>query len=487
METDIRIVIVAFDGLRPDMVDEDLTPNLAAFCRQGSHCTDSRGVFPTETRVNQASLITGRHPSGHGMVANKFREATAGGTLNTADFAALSLADETLGGIMTAPSLGQILHDAGHALAVVGCGTPGGNRILHNHAEALDALNISLHGLDKTTTPGAGEALVEAHGPIPEAALPNLDRIDWVVDAYMQQVATQRDPTVAILWFSDPDTPFHYRGIESPEAAAAIRHADAALGRLMQWRRESGREQSLQIIALSDHGHVATHGPALELEAKFTEAGFQIGEGGEASLIPGTCAALYAKNSAIQARLVSWLQAQPWCGPIFARAMDGGDPPPGALPLAAANLEHVRTGDIVFVLARDEGAPNGGLLGRCLHDNPDIPIGCGMHGGLSPYEVSTMLAFSGSLFASQRQITTPTGIIDVLPTMLHALGLESPPTDGRILHEILAGFEGVPPNAERQRTSAENGPDYQQSIQADLVGASRYLAHGQRHGGPGII
>ncbi len=486
MKNDLRFVIVAFDGLRPDMVDDRLMPNLAAFCRDGSHCVDSRAVFPTETRVNQASLVTGCHPGRHGMVANKFVEPAAGGFLNTADFAALSRADEALGGIMTAPSLGEILHDAGHALAVIGCGTPGGNRILHNHAEALGALNISLHGLDKSTTPGLGAALVEAHGPIPEAALPNLDRIDWVVDAYTQQVAPQQDPRAAILWFSDPDTPFHYRGIESPEAAASIRHADAALGRLLQWRRDSGREESLQIIALSDHGHVATHGPALELAARFTEAGFEIGDGGEASLIPGTCAALYVKDGATQSRLVSWLQAQSWCGPIFARAMAGGEPPPGALPLAAANLEHARTGDIVFILARDEHAPNGGVAGRCLHDNPDIPIGCGMHGGLSPYEVSTVLAFSGSLFASQAQITAPTGIIDVLPTVLHALELEGPPTDGRILREILAGHDGVPPEAEPQQTSAQNGFEYRQSIRADLVDASRYLAHGQRDGGPDI-
>ena len=486
MDKDIRFLIVAFDGLRPDMVDDGLTPNLAEFCRQGSHCADSRGVFPTETRVNQASLITGLHPGGHGMVANKFMEPAAGGFLNTADFAALSRADGALDGILTAPSLGEILHGAGRELAVIGCGTPGGNRLLHHRADALGALNMSLHGLDKSATPAAGKALVEAHGPIPKAALPNYDRIDWVVDAYMQQVAPQRDPSVAILWFSDPDTPFHYRGIESPEAAAAIRHADAALGRLLHWRQNSGRAESLQIIALSDHGHVATHGPALELEAKFIEAGFDIGDDGEASLIPGTCAALYVENGGAQSRLVSWLQGQSWCGPIFARAMAGGEQPPGTLPLAAGNMEHARTGDIVFVLTRDEAAPNGGLAGRCLHDNPDIPIGCGMHGGLSPYEVSNILAFSGSLFVKQTRITAPTGIIDVLPTMLHALGIDGPATHGRVLYETLAGQDAMAPTAERQKTTAKNGSDYQQSLQADLVGASRYLAHGQRDGGPDI-
>ena len=72
MNRDIRFLIVAFDGLRPDMVDDDLMPNLSAFCRRGSHCTDNRAVFPTETRVNQSSLVTGCHPGRHGMEGNKF-------------------------------------------------------------------------------------------------------------------------------------------------------------------------------------------------------------------------------------------------------------------------------------------------------------------------------------------------------------------------------------------------------------------------------
>ena len=79
MNRDIRFLIVAFDGLRPDMVDADLMPNLSTFRRQGANCTDNRAVFPTETRVNQSSLVTGCHPARHGMVANKFMEPASGG------------------------------------------------------------------------------------------------------------------------------------------------------------------------------------------------------------------------------------------------------------------------------------------------------------------------------------------------------------------------------------------------------------------------
>ncbi len=475
MNKDIRFLIVAFDGLRPDMVDDDLMPNLSAFCRRGSHCTDNRAVFPTETRVNQSSLVTGCHPGRHGMVANKFMEAAAGGFLNTADFMALRAADDKLGGILSAPSLGELLHDAGGELAVVGCGTPGGNRILHHRAEAFGNLNISLHGLDQSTTPGAGQALIEALRPVPEAELPNKGRVDWVVDAYMDVVAPERDPAVAILWFSDPDTPYHYRGIESPEAAEAIRHTDAAFGRLLRWRDDSGRSDSLQIIALSDHGHVATHGEPMDLTSKFSDAGFDMAAN---TLISGTFGALYARDRREQARLVAWLQSQTWCGPIFARDMDGL--PPGTLPLSAAHCDHPRSGDIVFVLARDAAAPHGGLLGRCLHDNPEIPVGCGLHGGLSPFEVSCVLAFSGSLFAEGVSISAPTGIIDVLPTVLHGLGIDGPDMDGRILHEAMGGDA---PAFERQRIGAETANGYQQSLSYDEVNGGRYLAHAGREGG----
>jgi predicted AlkP superfamily pyrophosphatase or phosphodiesterase len=476
MNRDIRFLIVAFDGLRPDMVDDDLMPNLSAFCRRGSHCTDNRAVFPTETRVNQSSLITGCHPGRHGMVANKFMEPAAGGFLNTADFAALRAADEASGGILTAPSLGEILHAAGKELAVVGCGTPGGNRILHHRAEAQGHLNMSLHGLEQSTTPGAGGAVIDALRPVPEAEIPNKARIDWVVDAYMDVVAPERDPAAAILWFSDPDTPYHYRGIESAEAAEAIRHADAALGRLLQWREASGRGETLQIIVLSDHGHVATHGQPMELTAKFSDAGFDMTSN---TLITGTFGSLYVGDGAEQLRLVSWLQAQSWCGPIFARDRDGV--PPGALPLAAAHCDHPRSGDIVFVLARDEAAPHDGLLGRCLHDNPEIPMGCGLHGGLSPYEISSVLAFSGSLFAERARITAPTGIIDVLPTLLHGLGIAGPDMDGRVLHEAMGGDA---PGFQRRRVGAETANGYRQSLTYDEVGAGRYLAHAGREGGP---
>ena len=53
-----RCIMVALDGLRPDMVDAARTPNLAALIAAGTRFANARSVFPSETRVATPSLIT---------------------------------------------------------------------------------------------------------------------------------------------------------------------------------------------------------------------------------------------------------------------------------------------------------------------------------------------------------------------------------------------------------------------------------------------
>jgi predicted AlkP superfamily pyrophosphatase or phosphodiesterase len=70
-----RCIMVALDGLRPDMVDTARTPHLAALTARGTRFANARSVFPSETRVATPSLITGCRPGGHGMVANTVFDA----------------------------------------------------------------------------------------------------------------------------------------------------------------------------------------------------------------------------------------------------------------------------------------------------------------------------------------------------------------------------------------------------------------------------
>jgi predicted AlkP superfamily phosphohydrolase/phosphomutase len=55
----MKFLLVAFDGLRPDMITPDLMPNLFEFSSQAAVFENHRCVFPSETYVNTTSLVTG--------------------------------------------------------------------------------------------------------------------------------------------------------------------------------------------------------------------------------------------------------------------------------------------------------------------------------------------------------------------------------------------------------------------------------------------
>ncbi len=66
------ILTVFLDGLRRDQVKAQLTPNIARLIKNGMHFQSNQAVFPTETRVDVASFVTGRNPSFHGIVGDTF-------------------------------------------------------------------------------------------------------------------------------------------------------------------------------------------------------------------------------------------------------------------------------------------------------------------------------------------------------------------------------------------------------------------------------
>ena len=66
-----KVVIVVFDGLRPDMVAGRM-PVLEAFLGQNLWFRNARSVFPSLTRVCTTSVSTGAWPDRHGIVNNQF-------------------------------------------------------------------------------------------------------------------------------------------------------------------------------------------------------------------------------------------------------------------------------------------------------------------------------------------------------------------------------------------------------------------------------
>ena len=79
-----KFLFCLFDGLRRDIVRQDTMPNLSAFRECWVDFPNSSSVFPSETRVQVSSFVTGAFPGdaqldskneagfGHGVMANVF-------------------------------------------------------------------------------------------------------------------------------------------------------------------------------------------------------------------------------------------------------------------------------------------------------------------------------------------------------------------------------------------------------------------------------
>src|SRR6188768_1952323 len=72
VEQPSRVVMMVWDGMRPDMISPERTPNLAALSASGCVFDANHAVVPTVTRINAATMATGAPPSVHGLPGNVF-------------------------------------------------------------------------------------------------------------------------------------------------------------------------------------------------------------------------------------------------------------------------------------------------------------------------------------------------------------------------------------------------------------------------------
>ncbi|MEZ5853979.1 MAG: alkaline phosphatase family protein [Hyphomicrobiaceae bacterium] len=65
-----RAIIMVLDGLRRDMINAELTPNLARLAGAAESFASHRSVFPSATRVVSSSMATGCYPARHELAGN---------------------------------------------------------------------------------------------------------------------------------------------------------------------------------------------------------------------------------------------------------------------------------------------------------------------------------------------------------------------------------------------------------------------------------
>jgi arylsulfatase A-like enzyme len=479
-----RVVIVVFDGLRPDLVRADTMPNLHRFREQGAGFVQARSVFPSVTRVCTSSIATGAPPAVHGIVGNAFFHPgiDAQRPLDLSrieDFRRFAAAGEPA---LSAPTFADVLAAAGKRLAIAHGGSPGATFALAPQAAEQGHWVYNAHGPQASLTPDAVHAMRARFGPEPARAKPLFAVVDRVADVLVDHILGTLEPDVALAWFPEPDTSFHYIGLGAPETLAVLARCDAQLGRILDALEARGwRERSL-VMVLSDHGQI-TVTDEVPLFDELTRAGFATATAAgpeEDAVLLGVAGAfgelrLRTPDARMRDRVVAWLQEHPAIGHLFTRDVNGIDgAAPGTLSLRLVGLDHARAPDIAFTLRSGAGPDPYGLPGCGLFMG-GVPRNGGMHGGLNRHELATVLYVGGPGVLPGARLEAPAGLIDVAPTVLAALGLDIPPT---MVGQPLAVAFGAPPMPWREVVGQAGRHGYQQEVRARRVAGATYLIEG---------
>lgn len=471
------VLLVVFDGLRPDAIRPDVTPHLQRFADLAARLPKARSVFPSETRVCTSSVATGCHPRRHGLVANRMiHPGDASRIVDTGSAAKLrDMEQETGAPALLVPTLSDLLAQAGRDFAVFSSGTSGQTFLLAPRAEAHGQTVVSVHGAQVSTS--AGRKLMERLPPPPQAPA---ERAVWIADAWRTTMLPQ-PPAASVLWLCEPDTSAHYDGLDSPAQRRKLAAADAAFGRILDDWQVGPHRESLQIIVASDHGHVTGDGLVDvlgELRGHRLFAGCTLtgGPSGGIAVPDG------ARDRIVG--LAEFLMRQDWISHVL--TADVIDPAHGALPLAAALVDHRRTAHVLYTLRNGPGVAANGLPGTSLPGTSlldaagGLAVGGGTHGGLNRGELATVLMLGGSAVRRGVSSNWPAGLVDIAPTILALLGVPGGAAmDGRVLSEVLA--EGAEPAESHSPESWEAaGEGYAQRIQRVRVGRHVWIDHGAR-------
>ncbi len=141
-----------------------------------------------------------------------------------------------------------------------------------------------------------------------------------------------------------------------------------------------------------------------------------------------------SKDRSLARKIVTFLQQREEFGAVFVDDKYGHIP--GTMAMSMVHLENTagRNPDIIVSYNFNENAVVQGVKGI---EYESMQIYRGMHGSFSPVDVNNTLITLGPDFRKGITSVTPSGNIDVAPTVAYLMGLDMPNTDGRVLYEAL--------------------------------------------------
>jgi arylsulfatase A-like enzyme len=450
-----HVVIVVWDGMRPDFVSEQNTPALRELAREGVTFRNHHAVYPSATMVNGTALVTGVYPSKNGIIANHvYRpDIDLSRAIDVEIPAVVNKGDELSGGkYISVPTIAELMQRAGGRSVVAAAKSVG--LLLDRHAGVAWASQPSFHRQDDDATSinlFAGKSLPleilpsisETLGPFPSA---HLQQDSWTTKALTDFLWKDGLPVLSILWLGEPDLTQHESAPGAPPALAAIKSADENLAAVLAAIDQRGAHGTTDIFIVSDHGF-STIRRSIDLRKILSDRGFTAKtefsskpQPGDIMLAGNGGSVLFyviGHEKILTRRLVEFLQQSDFTGVIFTK-----EPMEGTFGLAQANMnppEDSDAPDVVMAFHWSDAKNQFGIPGMIDADWQRM-AGKGTHATLSRFDMHNMLIAAGPDFPRGQTDDLPSGNIDLAPTILQILGITAPGrVDGRILSEAMVG------------------------------------------------
>ncbi|MFO1501908.1 MAG: alkaline phosphatase family protein [Verrucomicrobiota bacterium] len=517
-----HVVVLVWDGMRPDFVTPQYTPTLYELATRGTFFKNHHSAYVTTTEVNGTALVTGMQPARSGIFANSqyHRELNWLGPLGTEAFDAVRRGDLLWDGhYLDAATIPEVLQSAGFPTITAGAKPV---VLLHDRAskKATQAQKDSVTLFRGKTLPRSlMDSLVKtpeigafpADPPAPDSTKAKITHylkvgrakaLEWIygkpktpqqsrlVDAWTTKALVHglwKDgvPKYTLLWLSEPDASQHESGVGSGNAELGLASSDKNLALVLKTLETKGVLDKTDILIVSDHGFSTIDRGSDQLIDSLKRARFVAGkqfdnpEAGDVLVVHlggSTCFYVYEHDEATIRRLVEYLQCTDYAGVIFTALRLQG-----TFPLSQVGLEMERGGPDVLVAMRwskqgnDLGAP--GII-----VSPDGKRGRGTHGSLSRFDINNTLIAAGPDFKTGYVSELASGNIDIAPTVYAILGVHPPaPTDGRVLVEAMTGHDQPIPKMEEKKMEASRDFPFRtwhQYLKFSRVGPVTYYDEG---------
>ena len=471
-----KVLIFGIDGLQPSQVIPEKMPNLSKLKSRGTFWSQHHSVFPTVTRVNTVSMLTGCNPGTHGLAGNYvvLRDYDVSEVIPILQ-PELEKITAKIGPILKVPNIVNIIGKYGLKFAAVNIGSTG-NAYLHNYDKSPNGIVIH----PEFCIPDILEQdIVNRFGKWPDKTQYDEQRQNRAMEILLSYILDELEPSVAMFWSNNPDTIQHASPVGGQMSDKALSIVDNQIGKLCSYIES---DKKINILFVSDHGYSTIKDTVNIIDDIKKELVHTIPDIDQILIAPNGGSVLFyinPPNLKVIETLIDYLIQQPWCGNLLTSSKFGAIK--GTVDLGIVGLEGERSPDLVMSF-RWENLMNEFSVPGVAYNAGGVK-GNGLHGSMGFSEQHCTLIGFGPDFHEGIEVETPSGNIDVAPTVLDLIGInDTPKMDGRVLSEGLVGRNFSSSEILKKEIFKErkiHSSQYRQQIDISVYKGSTYIDQGK--------